>query len=170
MIRDLMLGLVSMIAVLCAALGWLHPAPLEAFGHAGVATTRTSIDQAKPDIPSIRKLEHSQTAAVLQKPIFFRDRRIPKPNSVSRPKRPKRNTVRRRQVPRTPPQIRLRLLGVVLSGDTQKALVSIDGRAPFWVKVGDRLNSEWRVAKIETNTLTGAAGAREKEFQLYPGR
>ncbi|MEM7776078.1 MAG: hypothetical protein AAF732_10750 [Pseudomonadota bacterium] len=108
--------------------------------------------------------------AALQRPIFFRDRRIPKPIAAPQPKRPKPNVVRRRQVPRTRPQIRVRLLGVVLFGDTQKALVSIDGRAPFWVKVGDRLNSEWRVAKIEMNKLTGAAGAREKEFQLYPGR
>ncbi|MEM9030168.1 MAG: hypothetical protein AAGC70_17530 [Pseudomonadota bacterium] len=170
MIRDLMLGLVSLACVLGALFGWAQPSTLQATGFDRPDVAQSSIVGSKLSLPPITDLEISQVRATLQKPIFFPDRRIPKPKAISPPKKPSRVVARPPQVVRAPAQFKLRLLGVVLSGDTQKALVLIDGREPFWVKVGDRLNREWRVARIETNKLTAIAGRRQKAVQLYPGR
>ncbi|MEM7777435.1 MAG: hypothetical protein AAF732_17700 [Pseudomonadota bacterium] len=170
MIRDVVLGLVSLVCVLGALFGWTQPSTLQATGFDRPDVAQSSTIGNKLSLPRIKELELSQLRATLQKPVFFPDRRIPKPKAISSPKKPNRIAARRPQVVRAPSQFKLRLLGVVLSGDTQRALVLIDGRKPFWVKVGDRLNREWRVARIETNKLTAIAGRRQKAVQLYPDR
>src|SRR5262245_29425269 len=121
-----------------------------------------------PDLPPIAITEFSQT---LVHPLFFEGRRFPTPQpkeiKAQASKTPASPTP---PPPPSPPPIalpdKIRLLGVFLQPEEQKALIELPPQPAQWLKVGDKVGA-WTIARIEANQIVLEHSVRSATLPLY---
>ncbi len=113
---------------------------------------------------------------IIQRPLFFHDRRMPKPAPIVRrkppaPKPPPRRVapVSKPPPPPPPPTFSGVLHGVVLSGPIGKALISANGQAGKWYSQKQIVNG-WQITAIEAGAVRLRVGKTQVMLKLHPSQ
>ncbi|HZJ96188.1 MAG TPA: hypothetical protein VFD11_11630 [Thiopseudomonas sp.] len=106
------------------------------------------------DLPSTQMHSVSDFNAVLARPLFWQER-----EPIAKPEE---DVVVEATV--TSPLRRVRLLGIILTGDVRKVLLEVEG-AMTSVQVGDTVQ-DWTVESITTKEITFVAGTERTALSL----
>ncbi len=90
--------------------------------------------------------------SIVQRPLFFHDRRFPKPRSVVQRKPPSVPLQIAKPNPPPPPVFSGVLHGVILSGSVRKVLISSNGKVAKWYSENQIVNG-WRVTAITARAV-----------------
>jgi hypothetical protein len=113
---------------------------------------------APPVSPLAAQQSLDQLSATRRRPLFSPTRRPPAPPPIIVPTAPP---------PLPPPEVAL--LGVVMDGDTARALVRVGQQAKIArVQIGDDIGG-WKVGQIEARYLVLLLDGREAKFSMFSG-
>jgi hypothetical protein len=114
---------------------------------------------AAPVSPLAAQQPLSQLSATRDRPLFSPTRRPPAPPPVIVP-----------TAPPPPPPPDVALLGVIMDGDTARALVRV-GQQPkiTRVQIGDNIGG-WKVGQIEARFVVLLLDGREAKFGMFNGK
>jgi hypothetical protein len=124
---------------------------------------------AQPDLGEVLDFSQMSPVQAYSRPLFDRSRRPwQPPESPELPAEPVAAVVEQPAVEEIAAPT-IRLIGVSSSGASDmKALLQFDeAPEPIWVLVGDVLQG-WKVAEIDTQSITILRGKQILSFDLYP--
>ena len=105
-------------------------------------------------------------AAILERPIFFPNRRFPKPKP-QKPKKVRPAIVRKSSPkPRVSPPFNGKVHGIVMSDEMQKVLLSKSGGQPEWFQLNDKVDG-WKIEKVQSGSVVLSQGGFTKRLELH---
>ncbi|MBO6924185.1 MAG: hypothetical protein JJ859_18385 [Roseicyclus sp.] len=103
-------------------------------------------------------------AAITDRPLFAPTRR---PDVMDAPPGPEAEPEPDREIAFAPPPPQVRLLGVLQTGTSASALLSIEGGAPVWVPEGADIEG-WRMSEVSATSVVLTADDRSLRLEMYP--
>ncbi len=135
----------------------LHPPALPM-----VSPNATSVaNSAAPSLPELALPSFERLTHLLNAPIFFSSRKLPRAEAVSvTAEQDGDREEKARDV------ARLKLFGIMMHGNKRRAIMGAAGGAPRWFDQGDTI-AGWRIDRIEPGFVVVRKNGRTERIDLY---